>query len=93
MNKITEQLVLSIKVTLPCCNDRDQSRDVRRLHSPVKLEPLEAGSLGGTMVMVFMFYVVCCGLLCVQEAVGSPECPPLAHTLSTTYLTMVSYYV
>ncbi len=40
-----------------------------------------------------MFYVVCCVLLYVQEAVGSPECPPLAHTLSTTYPTMVSYYL
>jgi hypothetical protein len=43
--------------------------------------------------MVFYVYVVCCVLLCVQEAVGSPECPPLAHTLSTTYPTMVLYYV
>ncbi len=55
------------------------------------IEAAGSRQLGGTMVMVFMFYVVCCVLLCVQEAVGSPECPPLAHTLSTTY--MVSYYV
>ncbi len=32
-------------------------------------------------------------LFCVREAVGSLGCPPLAHTLSTTYHTMVSYYV
>ncbi len=71
VNKITEQLVLSIKVTSPCCNDCDQSRDVRRLHSPVKLEPLEAGSLGGPWWWCFMFYVVCCVLFCVQEAIDS----------------------
>jgi len=40
------------------------------LHSPVKLEPLEAGSLGGPWWWCFMFYVVCCVLLCVQEAGG-----------------------
>ncbi len=43
--------------------------------------------------MVFYVYVVYCVLLCVQEAVGSPEYLPLAHTLSTTYPTMVLYYV
>ncbi len=37
-----------------------------------------------------MFFVVCCVLLCVQEVVGSLGCPPLAHTLSTTY--DISYY-
>jgi hypothetical protein len=47
VNKVKEQLVLLIKVTLPCYDDHDQLRDVRQLHSPVKLEPLEAGSLGG----------------------------------------------
>ncbi len=93
VNKITEQLFLSIKVTSPCCDDLDQSRNVRRLHSPVKLEPLEASSLGGPWWWCFLFSVVCCVLLCVQEAVGYPEYPPLAHTLSTTYPTMVSYYV
>jgi hypothetical protein len=46
VNKITEQLVLFIKVTSPCCNDCDQSCNVLQLHSPVKLEPQEAGGIG-----------------------------------------------
>ncbi len=93
VNEITEQSVLSIKVTLPCCNDRDRSCNVRQSHSPVKLEPPEARSLGGPWWQCFLFFVVCCVLLCVREVVGSLGCPPLAHTLSTTYRTMVSYYV
>ncbi len=49
------------------------------------------------MVMVFyvlscVLCVVCCVLLCVQEAVGSPECPLLAHTLSTTYPIVLWYH-
>ncbi len=36
-----------------------------------------------------MFYVVCCVLLCVQEAFGSPECPPFIGS----YLKYdISYY-
>ncbi len=70
---IKEKLVLSIKSTLPCCNDRDRLCDIRQLHSPVKLEPLEAGGLGdnGDGVLCFLLCVVCCVLLCVQEAVVS----------------------
>ncbi len=70
LNKILEQLVLSMKVTSLCCNDCDQLRDVRWLHSPVNMEPLEAGGLGGPWWWCFTFYVVCCVLLCVQEAVA-----------------------
>ncbi len=62
VNKIIEQLVVSMKVTFSCCNDCDQLRDVRRLHPPVKLEPLEAGGLRGQWWRCFMFLlcVVCC---------------------------------
>ncbi len=44
-----------------------------------KIGAAESWRLGGTIVTVFLFFVVCCVLLCVQEAVGSLACPPLAH--------------
>jgi hypothetical protein len=44
--------------------------------------------LGGNMVMVFCVFAVCSVLLCVQEVADSLGCPPLAHTLSTTYCNM-----
>jgi hypothetical protein len=55
-------LVLSIKITSPDRNDRDRSRDVRRSHSPVKLDPLGASGLWRAMVTMF-----CClwGAVCV----------------------------
>ncbi len=64
VNKITEELVLSIKVTSPCCNDH-----------PVKLEPLEAGSLGGPCVerdadiaqIVFVRLLVSAPSLCLTS--------------------------
>ena len=36
------------KRTSRCCDDCDWSHDIRRLHLPVKLEPLEAGGLRGS---------------------------------------------
>jgi hypothetical protein len=55
VNKITEELVQSIKSTLPCFDDRAQSCDVWRLHLPLKLEPLGAGGLWGPWCWCFIF--------------------------------------
>ncbi len=62
VNKIKVLLVSSIKITSPDRDDCDRIRDVRRSHSPVKLEPLGAGWLWRTMVTMF-----CClwGVVCV----------------------------
>ncbi len=40
-------LVARRKIVLPCCADRDQSRNVQRSHSPFELKPLEGGGMGG----------------------------------------------
>ena len=65
-NKIKKQLVSRRKIASPCCGDRDRSRDVRRSHSPLKLEPLEAGGRGRSWCRCFLdvarcVVVVCCG--------------------------------
>jgi hypothetical protein len=72
--------VSSIKSTSPCCNDRDRSRKVQQSHSPVKLEPLEAGGLGdhGDGVKFFLCIVCCC--VCERRLVLG--CPPLAYNIS-----------
>jgi hypothetical protein len=66
VNKIKKQLVLRKKIASPCCGDRDRSRDIRRSHSPVNLEPLEAGGRGRSWCRCFLevvrcVVVVCCG--------------------------------
>ena len=64
----------SIKNTSLCCNDCDWSRNVRRLHSPVKLEPLEAGSLGRPWwrccMLFLVLWVVCNCVLVVMCSRG-----------------------
>ncbi len=57
-------LVSSIKITSPDRDDRDRSRDVRQLHSPVELEPLGASGLGdhGDDVFIFGLWGVVCVL-------------------------------
>jgi hypothetical protein len=68
VNKIKKLLVLSIKITSPCGNDRGQLRNVRRLHSPLKLEPLEASGWGGPWWSCFVcFLVVCCVCCCCER--------------------------
>ncbi len=48
----------------PDRDDRDRSRDVRRSHSPVKLEPLGAGGLWRAMVPMFCCFFACCCVVC-----------------------------
>ncbi len=91
MNKITEQLVLLIKVTLPYCSDRYLLRDVRQLHSPVKIGATGSRQLGGTMVMVTVFSVFCCVFCVVVCARGGCFLGVRRWLISTTYRTMVLY--
>jgi hypothetical protein len=58
VNKITEELVQSIKSTSPCFNDRVPSCDVWRLHLPLKSEPLGAGDLWGPWCRCLFFYIL-----------------------------------
>ena len=65
-NKIKKKLVSRIKIASPCCGDQDRSCDIRRLHSPIKLEPLEAGGQERSWCWCFLevvrcVVVVCCG--------------------------------
>jgi hypothetical protein len=64
VNKITEELVQSIKSTSPCFDDRAPLCDVRRLHLPLKSEPLGAGGLWGPWCRVLFFYSLW-GYVCV----------------------------
>ena len=62
VNKIKDELDSSIKITSPHRNHRDRSRDVRRSHLPLKLEPVEAsGSWRSWCRCFFSFPVMCCG--------------------------------
>ena len=64
VNKIKNLLVSLKKVASMHCNDYYRSRNVRRSHSPVKLEPPGAGGLGGPWWQDFcLFLVFCCVLL------------------------------
>ena len=54
VNKIKKKLVSHLKIASPCCGDRDRSRDIRRSHSPVNLEPLEAGGRGRSWCRCFL---------------------------------------
>jgi len=64
VNKIKKKLVSRLKIASPCCGDQDQSCDIQRSHSPVKLKPLGAGRLGEIMVLMFFFFT-CVFVLCV----------------------------
>ena len=64
VNKITEELVQSIKSTLPCFDDCAPSCNVRRLHLPLKSELLGAGGLWGPWCRCFIFYSLW-GYVCV----------------------------
>jgi hypothetical protein len=85
VNKIRNELILSIKITSPDRNDRDRSRDARRSHLPLKLEPVEAGRLWRSWCQCFycFWHVVMCELcfsweeerdVVVLEAVGLWAC-------------------
>jgi hypothetical protein len=52
----------------PDHDDRDRSRDVRRSHSPLKLEPLGAGGLWRAMVPMFYCIFACCGCVLLRRA-------------------------
>ncbi len=80
VNKITEELVQSIKSTSPCFDDRAPSCDVRRLHLPLKLEPLGAGGLWGPWCRCFFFYSLW-GYVCVlvRHAQVSKRSEVLGH--------------
>jgi len=67
VNKIKKQLVLRKKIASPCCGDRDRSRDIRRSHSPVNLEPLEAGGRGRSWCRCFFKTERCCGCCVLSE--------------------------
>jgi hypothetical protein len=58
VNKITEELVQSIKSTSSCFDDRAPSCDVRGLHLPLKSEPLGAGGLWGPWCRFLFFYIL-----------------------------------
>ncbi len=58
VNKITEELVQSIKSTLPCFDDRAPSCNVWQLHLLLKSEPLGAGGLLGPWCRCFFFYIL-----------------------------------
>jgi hypothetical protein len=45
-------------ITLQCGNDQDQLHDIWQLDSPSKLEPLGGGRQKGTMVTVFLFFLL-----------------------------------
>ncbi len=64
VNKITEELVQSIKSTSPCFDDHAPSCDIRQLHLPLKSEPLGAGGLWGLWCRCFIFYSLW-GYVCV----------------------------
>ncbi len=88
VNKITEQLVLLIKVTSLYCEDRYQLCNVRQLHSPVKLEPHKRAAWGehGDGVFCFLLCVVCC---CVcKRRVGS-WMSAIAHKYDISYYGIV----
>ncbi len=57
VNKIENELVSLKNITSVCCGDRGQSRNVRQLHSPMQLKPLEGGGLGGSWCLCFF---MCC---------------------------------
>ncbi len=57
VNKIENELGSLKNITLPCCGDRGQSRDVRRSNLLMQLKPLEAGGRGGGHG-VRVFYVL-----------------------------------
>ncbi len=57
VNKIKEQLVSRREIALSCCGDQGRSRDVRRLHSPINLKPLEAAGWGDSWCRCFF---MCC---------------------------------
>ena len=68
VNKIKVLLVSSIKITSPDRDDCDQLRDVRRSHSPVKLEPLGAGGLREPWWRCFFFqHVGLCVCACSPQ--------------------------
>ena len=62
VNKIKKKLVSRLKIASPCCGDQDQSCDIQRSHSPVKLKPLGAGGLGEINVSMFFYRLVFCVL-------------------------------
>ena len=68
--KIKDLLVTSIKMASPDRDDRDQSRDVRRSHLPLKLKPLGAGGLWRAMVQLFYCFLTC-GVVCEIECLLS----------------------
>ncbi len=67
---------------MPCCDDCDRLRNIRQLYSPVKLEPLEAGGLGGPWWRCFCVVVVRC---CVCKRRLVLRCPPLALYYNILY--------
>jgi hypothetical protein len=90
---IKEKLVSSIKSTSLCCDDCDRLLDVQQLHSPVKLELLEAGGLGGLWWRCFIFVCVLCvvverrlvlGVLCAM-------CMCAISIFTVPYFFLVSY--
>ncbi len=52
--EIKEKLVSRKKIALPCCGYWYWLRNIRRSHSPVKLEPLEAGGRGRSWCWCFL---------------------------------------
>ncbi len=63
---------------LPGCHE--PSHDVVQSHSPLKLEHMEAGSLGGSLWWCILC-VMCCVLvvLSAQVAVVKNDSPPVCH--------------
>ena len=88
----------SIKSASPCCDYYDQSCNVRQLHSPVKLEPLEASGLGGPWwrcCMLFLVVGLCMcvfWLLCVREAVGFLGSAVRVHMLCAISIFTAQYF-
>ncbi len=69
VNKIRNELISSIKIASPHRNHRNRSHNVRRLHLPLKLEPLEAGGLWRSWCRCFfVFLCVCVGGLWSKRA-------------------------
>ena len=70
VNKIENKLVLLKNITSPCCGDRGRLHNLWRLHSPMQLNPLEAGGRGGVMVSVFFYVLLVCCCWSVSLDVG-----------------------
>ncbi len=87
VNKMKNLSVSLIKVTLPDRNDRDWLRDVRQLHSLVKLELPGADGLGGPWWRCFFFWLVrlcvCACMLCTSR-VSKRKYWATSHIATTT---------